>query len=719
MSEFNAVGQPLIRVDGHDKVDGKAVYLADMVVDNMLYGAAIRSPFPRAKVISIDGSAALALTGVTALLLPDDIDHLPSLRVFADSPPIQRIVTSNPNYVGDVVAGVAATTPELALKAAQLVEVEYRQLTPCLTTEQSISGDFQLHDSAPDNRAGPVIAIARGQADDLLENAEHVFRDTYFTQRQAAQTIESLSCICDWTSEDKLHVWTHLDSMFHFRDSLAESVGLPEESVLIHHPPNLGATFGLKNSLLAGLEPLAALLSKKAGQPVKLVLSPEESMSATVTRHPAKIELATAIDDDGKIIARTADIVLDSGAYGWGYVVALSMLGKWATLYPCENIRFTATSVYTNHVPGGAYRSVGTAQIHFAMESQIDDIARALNIDAIEFRRRNLVRAGDRLSMGTEIRSLGVDACLDQGAEAFGWQGPLAPGPSTIGVTRGVGMAVGLHHAGLTGLIPTPEGSRCRAEVTSDGQYLITIGVVEKGQGSSTTLTLVAAEELGVDPELVTVTNTGTDNVPLDYSGAEASRTTYVMGRAVVDAAQRLRAAIDAAGDPLALVGQPVDGVFVPDDKDPLPVIGAHFCEVEVDHATGLVRVVRYVAAQDVGRVINVLGCKGQIEGGIHHGLGYALCEELLYDQGYPVNPNFMGYKVLMAGDMPDITAILVEDPDPDGGPYGAKGVGTPVIPAIAPAVANAIRDAIGTRLDRLPMTPPRVLRALIDAEAT
>jgi CO/xanthine dehydrogenase Mo-binding subunit len=716
MRDLRQVGRPVSRLDGREKVSGAAIFLSDMTVKNMAHGVAVRSPFPRARVISIDASDALALEGVWAVVTPTDVSDLPPLRIFGDSPPVQHVITNRPNFVGDVVAAVAASTPEIARHAATLVDVRYEELPACLTFEQALGGDFQLHEAAPDNRAGPEIQIARGEPDALIDTCDHVFRDTYFTQRQAAQTIESLVCLCDWSSGDELHVWTHLDSMFHFRDALAEALALEPASVVIHPPPHLGATFGLKNSLIAGLEPLAAVLSKKAGRPIKMALSPEESIGATVTRHPARIELATGLDKMGNIVARTADIVLDSGAYGWGYVVALSMLGKWATLYRCEHIRFTATSVYTNHVPGGAYRSVGTAQIHFAMESQIDEIARTLAIDPVEFRRRTLVRAGDTLPMGTEIRSLGVDECLDQGAAAFGWTGTTNPEYSKFGVTRGVGMAVGMHHAGLTGLIPTPEGSKCTVEVTTDNRYVVTVGVVEKGQGSLTTLALIAAEELGVDPDLISIVNAGTNGVPLDYSGAEASRTTYVTGRAVMNACQNLKVAIQDAGGPEAIEGQPIEGSFVPADKDPLPVIGAHFCEVEVDHATGVVSVVRYVAAQDVGRVINLLGCRGQIEGGIHHGLGYALCEELLYDEGQPINPNFMGYKVLMSTDMPEITAVLVEAPDPDGGPYGAKGIGTPVIPAIAPAVANAIRDAIGQRLRSLPMTPPRVLAAITSA---
>ena len=734
MSPQPVVGSSVPRVDGRGKVSGTAEYLTDMALPGMAHAAVVRSPYPRARVREIDPTAALATPGVLAVLTAGDVADFPPVRIFADSPPVQRILTDTPQFTGDAVAAVVATTEAAARQGTLAVEIDYEPLPAVLTAAEARDGLVQLHPAAPGNRAGPPINVSRGDVAAALADCAHVFRDSFSTQRQCAQTIEPLACICDWTGAH-LDVWTHLDSMFHFRDALAEALALDPEQVRIHPPEALGASFGLKNSLIASFEPLAALCSRTVDRPVKLALSPEESMSATVTRHPARIDLVTGVDADGILRARCADVLLDSGAYGWGYVVALSMVGKWATLYRTEHLRFSATSVYTNHIPGGAYRSVGTAQIHFAMESQLDDIARSLGIDPVELRRRNLARVGDPLSFGTTIRSFGAEACLDRGSEVAGWvpptsdeQGVTPRRPDPLGRSRGRGMAMGMHHAGLTGLTPIPEVSRCNVELRGDGTVSISLGVIDKGQGALTTLTLVAADELGLPPERIRVHNLGTAAVPLDFWGAEASRTTYVMGRAVSDGARRLREAIcERLGvEPAEVTAESlqgtepiaVEGYFAPTDNDPLPVTGAHFCEVEVDHATGQVRVLRYVAAQDVGRVINPLGCRGQVEGGLHHGIGYALVEELRHDEGAPLNPNFMGYKVLMADDMPDIEVVLIEDPDPDGGPYGAKGVGTPVIPAIAPAVANAVRDAIGVRLTELPMTPPRVLAALLREES-
>tara|TARA_B100000029_G_scaffold468777_1_gene506077 strand:+ start:2682 stop:4859 length:2178 start_codon:yes stop_codon:yes gene_type:complete len=712
------LGKSLERSDGRSKAEGKALYLRDMVLPDLTFAAVIRSSVPRARVKEIDKLSALQISGVIDVITAEDVEEFHPVSIFPNSPKIQRILTHTPQFVGDAVGAVVAESFELARKVADEIEIEFDELSSCLTIEESLLNEVVIHESMSDNLAGPVINHSNGNFEDTIGKCTYVFEGEYETQRQCAQTIEAMACVCDWSDQNLLRVWTHLDSMFHFRDSLAEILGLDADSVVVEPPEALGATFGLKNSIIASLEPLCAVLSRRVGRPVKLQLTPEESIFTTVSRHPSKIRLITGLDEEKKIVARKAEVLLDSGAYGWGYVVALSMLGKWVCLYPCEHLEFAATSVYTNHISGGAYRAVGTAQIHFAMESQIDEICKELNLDPLSFRLVNAAKVGDKLPMGTQIRSWGLKECLEEGAEIFKWDERKRRRPkilSNFETLRGTGMAIGMHHAGLTGLIPNPEGSKCEALIAEDGKFEFRVGVVEKGQGSVTTLEIVAAEVLAVDIEQVKIVNLGTSAVPFDYSGAEASRTTYVIGRAVADAAVKIREILDSSKkSPVELAGHSVIGEFVPRDNDPLPVIGAHFCEVEVDSVSGVVSVVRYVAAQDVGKIINLNGCLGQVEGGIHHGLGFALLEELEYEEGFPMNPNFMGYKVLMASDMPKIEVVLVENSDPDGGPFGAKGLGTPVMPAVAPAVANAIADAIGARICELPITPYKVMEVLV-----
>ena len=718
-SEARFLGRSLERSDGRAKAEGKAEYLRDMLMPEMAFAAVIRSPYPRAKLKKINKHDALQISGVIDVITPQEVKSFSPVSIFPNSPKIQKILNDTPQFVGDAVGAVVAETFEIARRVADEIEIEFEELPSCLSIDSALNKEVVIHESTSDNLAGPVISTKSGDFESALKECTYIFEGEYTTQRQCAQTIEAMACICDWSNESELRVWTHLDSMFHFRDSLAEMLEIEPDSVIVEPPEALGATFGLKNSLIASLEPLCAILSRRIAKPVKLQLTPEESIFTTVSRHPAKIRLITGLDENYNILARNAEVLLDSGAYGWGYVVALSMLGKWSCLYPCANQEFAATSVYTNHIPGGAYRAVGTAQIHFAMESQIDEICNEIDIDPLEFRLKNSAKVGDELPMGTKIRSWGLEECLTKGSEAFGWKSKnsrILESVNPPGVLRGVGMAIGMHHAGLTGLIPTPEGSKCYAEILEDGKIEFRVGVVEKGQGAITTLEIIAAEIIDIDTGQIKILNSGTSSVPFDFSGAEASRTTYIVGRAVADAAQQIKKLLDGKeGKLVDLAGSSVVGEFEPLDNDPLPVIGAHFCEVEIDEISGMVYVKRYVAAQDVGRVINLSGCMGQIEGGIHHGLGYALCEELLYDSGFPINPNFMGYKVLMASDMPEIEVVLIEDSDPDGGPFGAKGVGTPVMPAVAPAVANAIADAVGERFFELPITPYKIMNVLIN----
>jgi xanthine dehydrogenase molybdenum-binding subunit len=708
---YRIIGSDFRRVDGIHKLTGQARYLADMAVPGMLHAAILRSPVAHGRVVRLDVSAAAALPGVHAVLVPDDVAHLPKCQAFSRSPRVGTILTDRPLFAGDAVVAIAADTAELARQALELVDIEFDVLEAVLDLEAARRAEVTIHDEAPDNRAGPPVEFSQGDVEAALAAADLVVEGTYRTQRQLAQTIEPMSCVCSWL-DDRLEVWTHLDNFFHFREGLAELVGVEEHFVRINAPDALGATFGLKNGMQPSLEPVAALLSKKAGRPVKLALTPEESLSATVCRHPAVITLTTGVRRDGTIVARRAQIELDAGASGFGYIVAFAMLGKWVTLYPVDDCAFAADSFYTNHLPSGAYRAVGTAQLHFAMESQMDEIARLLDIDPVELRRQNAVHAGGRLPFGTAIRSLGIEECLDDGARQFGWGQPVDQ-PADPNCRRGVGMALGFHSSGLTGLLPTREESSCRVGIDADGLVTVSIAAVDKGQGAESALTAVAAEELGIELVRVVLDNQHTDALPFDLMGAEASRGTYVQGRAVQDAARRLKERLDAGeraepGTPLVQ-----EGYFAPDDADPLPVIGAHFCEVDVDLVTGLVTVNRYVAAQDVGRVVSELACRGQIEGAVHHGLGYALIEEFKYADGQPLNPNFMGYKVLMAGDMPATEALMIEVPDPDGGPFGAKGVGTPALPAVAAALANAVFDAVGVRADTLPISPRRLLPAL------
>lgn len=747
----DVIGTRFPRPDARAKAAGRVAYISDIEVPGMLHAAAVRSPHPRARVISFDKTEALRIPGVVAVLSADEFGEHHPLKGFPQSPAVQKLVTNSPMFTGDQVGAVVAESAEAAVAAADLVAVEYEVLVPLLDAELALTGVDQLYDDAPGNLAGPSVSFTRGDFEGALAQAARVFEHEFHTQRQCASTIEPMGCLCDWDADGRLRVTTHLDNLFHLREQMAQVLDIAEDRILVTAPEAMGASFGLKNSMLAGLEPLCAILSRHVGRPVRMLLSPEESLTTTVTRHPARIKLTTAVDGDGNLLARSADVLIDSGSAGFGYVVVNSMVGKWATLYRTPHLRFNGAAVYTNHVPAGAYRGVGTAQIHFAMESQIDEIARTLGIDPIDYRLRHTLREGDTLLGGTPVRALGVAECLDRGRAAIGWDTPLDR--SSDRFARGRGMALGLHHAGFTGLIPgLVERSICRARLIDGGRRVaIHLAAIDKGQGAKATMLAIAAETLHCGLADVVLDDVDS-SAPYDALGAEASRSTYVQGRAVqaactqlaghlVEAAARrwnvpagqlhvrngsvhttedtrLITFAELAAEHPEVSDVVAEATYQPDDHDPLPVISADFCEVEVDRLTGVVKVISFVAAQDIGRVINRLGAEGQVEGGVHHGIGFALSEGLEYEAGQPVNGNFVGYRVLMATDMPDITTILVERQDPEGGPFGAKGIGTGVIPAIAPTVANAIRDAVGVRPLCSPITPARIVAMLDEISA-
>lgn len=740
MTEFSVIGERYPRQDAWAKASGSAQYLGDIAFPGQLEAAVLRSPYPRARVASLDFRAALEIPGVVAVIGPDDLAGTTKGRAFKESPPIQTILTRYPMYVGDAVAAVAAESLSVAMDAVAAIDVEFEELPPLLSVRDAAVGDIILYEDAPGNRAGPFTEFERGDVESGFAAADVIFEDAFETQRQCAQTIEPMSCVCRWVG-DTLEVWTHLDSLFHLRDQLAEVLGIAPERVRLRATEALGATFGLKNTLICTFEPVCALLAQRAGAPVRLALSPEESMYTTVTRHPALIRLRTGISKAGHFTAREADVTLDAGACGFGYVVVQSMLNKWGILYHTANVRYRGRAFYTNHTPAGAYRAVGSAQIHFAMESQVDEICRQMGWDPVQFRLKNIVRQGDQSLNGTVIKSLPSVECIEAGAAIFGW--PRRREANDTRFARGCGMSVGLHHSGVSPNLGIRDRSECVLHLSPDGTVVMHSALVDKGQGALSTVSAIVSEILGVPLNRISCAEIDTLSSPFDAMGAEVSRTTYTSGRAAATAAHELRtwilnAAAETTGLPPenltvrdgAIVHEsgrqwslesvlPKDvpiqafGVFEPERNDQLLVLSADFCEVAVDRVTGIVQVLSFVAVQDVGRVINRLGCEGQIEGGVLHGLGYALTEELAHFEGQPVNPTFMGYRQIMVSDMPPVTSVLIESPDDESGPFGAKGIGTGVVPAVAPAVCNAIRDAIGVRIRHLPATPARLVAAL------
>jgi xanthine dehydrogenase molybdenum-binding subunit len=506
---------------------------------------------------------------------------------------------------------------------------------------------------------------------------------------------------------------------------------------------------------------IAALLARHVGRPVKIVFDREEEFLASPTREPCVFTLRTAARADGTLVGRDARVVIDNGAYvSWGSTTPYVMMTTVAGFYRCPNVRFDTAIVYTNNVYSGSMRGYGNLEATFAIEAQMDDLAERLGLDKVEIRQRNANRPGDVTPQGLRITTCALDACFDAVRRDIGR--PLAR-PPRPGWKRGVGYA-GMFHVGGGARVYRSDGCGAIVKLDDFGKVSLITGASEIGQGSETVLAMIVAEELGIPLGRVGVVNDDTAVKPWDV-GVHASRTTFVAGNAALLAARDVRRQLLAVA--AEQLEEPVEELdcedgFVavrsaPHRRIPYErvVRAAHFREggriligqafydpptqmldkdfrgnvsvtyafaaqaalVEVEEATGKVEVLRVASAHDVGRALNPVGCEGQIEGGIHMGLGYCLTEELKLDRGRVLNPGFLDYKLLTAPDMPEILITLIETID-EAGPFGAKGLGESGTIPISAAVANAVKDAVGVRMTELPMTPERMYRALREAHA-
>jgi xanthine dehydrogenase molybdenum-binding subunit len=752
MAEFQTIGKPVSRLEGLAKVTAATQYGVDLALPGMLYAKVLRSPYAHARVLRVEASRAAALPGVRAVLTADDVPPVTFNAVYSGLSEKyvkhlvedQRIFDEKVRYVGEAVAAVAADTPELAEQALELIEVEYEPLPAVLDPEEALRpGAPQIHPHSPDNIVGRPIVFQWGDLEKGFSEADLVLEERYTTPRHQGCPMEPHVCLAAWDASGKLTLWTSTQIPFRVRFVLAKVLGLSEGRIRVIMP-QVGGGFGAKQEV--GVEPICALLARKSGRPVKLELTRTEEFHCTSTRHGAIVDLKMGARKDGTLVVSHGKMLLDTGAYvchGLGVATLASV--TFTGLYRCPNMRYEAQVVYTNHPIAGALRGFGQFQILFAMESMMDALAEGLGMDPLEIRLKNHIRAGEvDPRTGFTIESCGLEECIREGARRIGWtdRRKASKGGS---LRRGVGMGCLMDVSGAKPFLP--EQSAVFLKCNEDGSLSLLTGVADSGQGIRTALAQIAAEELGVGVEQVQVTAGDTELTPFDL-GNYASRTTYVAGMAVRRAAQEVKRQLleqaahllearvedlDYRGGHIYPRGSPERAVSVAQvaryaqhtaavsimgaasHQPPhnAPGFGAHFAEVEVDMETGRVRVLRVVAANDVGRAINPQDCEGQIEGGVLQGIGFTLGEELHFDEsGHPINPRFSEYQVPGPESVPEIETILVESEEPSG-PFGAKGVGDIVVTAIAPAIANAIYNATGRRIRDLPLTPERVLGAL------
>jgi CO/xanthine dehydrogenase Mo-binding subunit len=715
------IGTPVARPDARAKVTGAALYPADLVRRDMLHCKTVFGHRAHAAIERLDTSRALALPGVVAVLTAADVPYNRYGLIDADQ---EVLCSERVRYTGDRVALVVAESSEVAAAAAQLVDVEYRDLPAVTDQLAALEPDAPL--VHPERGTNVLLhqKIRKGDVDAAFAAADIVLSGTFTTSWQEHAYLQPDAGIAYYEGEtlvvETAGQWLHED-----RRQLAAMLGLDEDAVVVRYA-KIGGAFGGREDL--SVATLLALATWKLKRPTAIVWSREESIVGHHKRHPFHIETRWGAKRDGAIVAVETRTVADGGAYASTSVEVL----KCATIfaqgpYRVPNVKTDGIVVYTNNVPSGAFRGFGTPQAHWAAESMIARIAHALEIDPADVRRKNLYREGDTEATGSVLPAgVGALPVLDRcAAEAASRFTPRAQRDTTGPLRRGVGIASGIKNVGYS--FGFPEQSTATVELIANAarieRAVVRIGAADVGQGVHLILRQIAAETLELPLESVALVSDDSAHAP-NAGSASASRLTLMGGRAVHDAALAARAAWSRGEAPEATVQ------YRPPATTPLDLeTGAgtpNYCygyaaqavEVEVDVTTGVTRVLRVVSVHDVGRAINRQQVEGQIEGCLAQALGYALTENFVVRDGRVLTPYFSTYLLPTALDMPtEIVPVILELPDPNGA-FGARGMAEMPLVPFAPAVAAAIYDATGAWLNDLPMTPERILAAITAARA-
>jgi selenium-dependent xanthine dehydrogenase len=698
------VGTPLARYQGFDQALGVRPYVADMRREGLLHGALAFSGHARALVRRIDTSKAAALPGVRAVLTAADVPGERWYGLLHDDWPGFVAEGEEVRCVGDVLAAVAADDARTARSAAAAVEVEYEPLPPVLDPEAALAPGAPRVNPAHPNLLSRS-AIRRGDAAAELARSAHIVSGTWRTQRIEHLFLEPEAALAEPLPEGRLALYTQGQGIFDDRRQVARFLGVHEERIHVELVPSGGA-FGGKEDM--SVQAQTALLARVTARPVKLVLSREESVRIHPKRHPIRLDYTVGCDAEGRLTAVVARLVGDSGAYASvGAKVLERAAGHACGPYRVPAVDVEALAVYTNNPPCGAMRGFGVPQAAFAIEGCLDLLAKKVGVDPWEIRSRNAVAVGDMVTTGQVLeKSVGLRKTLE--AVKGSYYGARRAG-------KAVGIACGLKNSGIGNGVA--EWGKCRLVVEADGSVSLYNGYTEMGQGLLTVLVQFAVEATGLP---ASVFRPRVDSsFALGCGQTTGSRATLFGGRAVTGAARKLRADLDAGRRLADLVGRVYAADEVVDDTTALgadvPRIKTHTSygfatQVVVLDAAG--RIERVVAAHDVGRVVNPLLCRGQIEGGVHMGLGYALTEELPCENGRPVTSSLRELGVLRARDMPETEVILVEEPEPEG-PCGAKGVGEIGLVPTAAAVAGALEAFDGIRRTTLPMKDSPAARAM------
>jgi xanthine dehydrogenase molybdenum-binding subunit len=700
------VGVSVARYRGDELTLGTRPFVADLKPEGMLYGAFTLSAHPRAKVVRIDISKAKALPGVVAVATAPDVPGDRWVGQIKKDWPILVAEGEEVRYVGDVLAAIAAETPQIARAAAKLVEVTYEVLEPVLDPVDALKPDAPQVNPRYPNKLSETH-IGRGDIEAALAASAHVVTGTWQTQRIEHLFLEPESALAVPKPDGTLHLYSQSQGIFDDRKACAAVLGIPETSLFAELVPTGGAFGGKEDMTVQAQTCLLAWLTKR---PVRVTLSREESVRLHPKRHPMTMTYSVGCDAEGRITAAKIDILGDSGAYASvGDKVLERAAGHACGPYRVPVLSIRSVAAYTNNPPCGAMRGFGVNQTSFAMEGCLDLLAQKLGIDGWEMRWRNGVRVGDVFSSGQILeKSVGLEKSLLAVKERY--YAAKAAG-------KAVGIACAVKNSGIgNGAI---EYGKCRLKVEDDGTVSLYLGFTEMGQGLLTIMAQSASEVTGLPFSTFRPKVDSTFEVGVGQT--TGSRATLLGGRAVIAAAENLKAALDEAGGLQALVGQVFAGDTVIDDTTApgkLNKAGKIKTHTAFGWATQVVilddsgRVEKVIAAHDVGRAINPQQCAAQVEGAVHMGLGYALTEQLPCADGMPVTHNMREIGVLRAADMPEVEVILIEETEPEG-PFGAKGVGEIGLVPTAGATAAALEAFDGIRRTRLPMIESPAAMAL------
>jgi len=755
MDSYRIITKRVNRPDALAKVTGQAKFTADLKFPGMLIGKVLRSPHHHARILHLDPAAASRVPGVKAVITARDLP--PVVYGFGDRRADMTVFAADRvRFKGDEIAAVAAVDEDAAQEALDRIVVEYQDLPAVFDPEEAVKeGAPRLHDDSPNN-IGVRIRIDKGDMDRAWAEADLVREDRFDTQRVHQSYAEPYGCLAEWDADGRITVYTGTMNASGLQIMLSRVLKVPVGRIRIIQT-HTGGSFGSK-VVLNSIYPASAVLSRKTGRPVKMIYSREEEYFASRPRFAGRYYVKTAVKKDGTILGRELNFFYDAGAYcDMAAAMIIVCSHRNDSVYRIPAVRTDAKLVYTNKSPVGAYRGYGSPQNTFAFDSQLDMIAEDLGMDPAELRLKNATRPGDVTVHGWKITSCGLPEAIEHVAAASGWKEKRG---RRRRLKQGIGMACTIHEVDdrhSDGFA----GSNAQVEILQDGQAVIYSGEGEYGQGRDTTFCQIAAEVLGIPLESVRIILPDTDITPYSL-GPWGSRVTYSGGIAVLRAAEEAkRILLQEAGD--MLEANPADlsiqegKIFIKGLSQPKATVGevAHFVlfrkegrrirgsgqdepattkmdptkqtspcstysfacqavEVEVNEQTGEVKVLKVWTANDGGNIINPIGAEGQIEGQVLQGLGFAKTEEMVFRDGHLLTADFMTVGTPGPFDAPPLHIYFTKTYDPTG-PFGAKGVAEVAAPPTAAALANAVYDAIGVRVKRLPLTPEKVLAAIQD----